>query len=103
MPALLADDLLETADDRLPVLRSEIGVEHGAAVELVVLQQLLEVVVWDPQHHLAIHLNKPAIAVVRETFVAAPGRQPDNCTVIEAEVQHRVHHPGHRYASSRAD
>src|SRR5262249_17975080 len=78
MSALFGDDVLETGDDSLPILCREIGVEHGAAIELVALKQLLEMVMLDPEYHLAVHLDKPAIAVKGETLVAAVARQANN-------------------------
>ena len=102
LAALLRDDVLETGDDRLPILGGELGVEHGAAVELVVFEQLLEMVVVDAEHDLAVHLDEAAIAVIGEALVAALARQPDDRSVVEPEVEHRIHHARHRDARARA-
>src|SRR5271157_2838803 len=64
-------------------------------------EQLLEMVL-DTEHHLSVHLNEAAIAVICEAFVAALARQPLDHPVVEPEVQHRVHHARHRDARAGA-
>ncbi len=96
MPVFLGNDVLETGDDGLPILCGEIGIEVGAGFELVVFDQLLEVMVVDTEHNLPVHLDKTPIAVIGETLIAALARQSDDRLVIETEVEHGIHHPGHR-------
>ena len=78
----------------------ELGVEHRADLELVVLDQLLEMVVLDAEHDLPVHLQKAAIAVIGETIVTALLRQTLHGLVVETEIEHGVHHAGHRGARS---
>ena len=59
--------------------------------------------VLNTEHHLSVHLDKTAIAVIGEALVAAFARQPLDDTVVEPEVEHRVHHARHRNAGTRAD
>ncbi len=96
------DDFLETGDDRLPIRGAELGVEHGIGLDLVVLDQLLEVMVLDAEHDLAVHLQKTAIAVIGEALVAALFGQPRDRLVVEPEIEDGIHHPRHRGARARA-
>ena len=56
----------------------------------------------DAEDDLGVHLDETPIAVIGKALVAAFARQPDDRPIVEPEVQHGVHHPGHRDASSRA-
>ena len=58
--------------------------------------------VVEAEHDLAIHLQKPAVAVPGETRVAADLGEALDGRVVEAEVEHRIHHPRHRGARARA-
>ncbi len=98
-PLFLGHDILETRDDGLPILGGEIGIEIGAAVELVVFEELFEMMMIDAEHHLPVHLDKAAIAVIGEAPIAALQGQTDDGPVVEPEVEHGVHHPRHRDAS----
>ena len=95
-------DLLEIAGDRLPVLGGELGVEDGADLDLVVLDQLLEMVVLDAEHDLPVHLQKAAVAVIGEALVAAVAGEPRDGLVVEPEIEDGVHHARHRGARARA-
>src|SRR5262245_11311441 len=99
--AFLSYDILEPRHDRLPILRRKIGVECDIAVELVAFEELLEMMVVDAEHDLAVHLNKATIAIVSEPLVTALASQPHDGPVVEPEIQHRVHHSRHRDASPR--
>ncbi len=61
---LVLDDRLETGDDLGPMLGLELGVELEAFEIFVVLERLLEQVVVDAEHDVAIHLDEAAIGVV---------------------------------------
>ena len=52
---------------------------------------------------VAVHLDEAAVAVPREARVAGLGRQRLDGLVVEAEVEDRVHHAGHRVAGAGAD
>ena len=55
------------------------------------------------QHHVAVHLHEAAVAVPRKTLVVGRGGERKDGFVVEAEVEDRVHHPGHRVARSGTD
>lgn len=50
--------------------------------------------VYSSSYHVAEHVEKPAIGVVGEAAAAALGEAGDDL-VVEAEVEHGVHHAGH--------
>ena len=52
---------------------------------------------------VAVHLDEAAIAVPREAGIAGLGGERLDGLVVEAEVEDRVHHPGHRVAGAGAD
>jgi hypothetical protein len=55
-----------------------------------------------PHHHVGIHVDETAIAVAGETAIAGPPRKTFDGCVIEAEIEHRIHHARHRSARPRA-
>jgi hypothetical protein len=101
-PQLLHDRLV-LGDQRLPVLGRELGVEMEAAILLGDLQRFLEAAMIELEHHIRVHLDEAAIAVPGEALVAADRGEADNGRVVEAEVEHRVHHARHRRARAGTD
>ena len=85
-------------DDLAPIIGVEVGVERVALAVLVVFENVLEIVAVDVEHDIGIHLNEAAVAVVGEALVARAFRQGLDRTVVEPEVEDRVHHAGHRGA-----
>ncbi len=59
-------------------------------------------IVADAEHHVGIHRDEAAIAVVGKAAVAGDFRQRLHGHVVEAEVEHRIHHAGHRGARAGA-
>ena len=100
---LFLDQALVGRDQRLPVLGRHLGIEGEAVILLGDLQRFLEGAVIQLQDDIGIHLDEAAIAVPGETLIARLLRQPLDRLVVEAEVQHRVHHARHRHARARAD
>ncbi len=87
--------VLEPLDDHLPVVGAEIHVQAVALVLLQVFQHVLKQARIQVQHHVAVHLDKAAIAVVGEALVTAAGGEALHGGVVETQVEHRVHHAGH--------
>ena len=85
-------------DDRAPVFGVKIGVERVALAVLVVLEDVLEIVNIDVEHDVRVHLNEAAIGIVGETRVVRRFRQSFDRGVVQPEVEHGVHHAGHRGA-----
>ena len=57
----------------------------------------------DAEDDVAVHLDEPAVAVPREPLVPGPAGQGRDGLVVEAEVEDRVHHAGHRVPGAGAD
>ena len=55
------------------------------------------------ENDVAVHLNKTAVAVPSETGIAGSLGKGCNTLVIQAEIQNRIHHAGHGFASSGTD
>ncbi len=97
------DKGLEAGDDLRPVLGGEFRVVFQAFEIFIVLQNLLEQLVVEAEHHVGIHLDEAAIGVVGEAAVSRAPRQSLDGLIVEAEIEHGVHHAGHRGARARAD
>ena len=97
------DHVLVFGHHVLPVLRAEGGVLGHAGGVFGVFDDVFEVVVIDAEHHAAVHLDETAIAVPGEARIAGGGLQADHGIVVQAEVQHGVHHPRHGDAGAGAD
>jgi hypothetical protein len=50
---------------------------------------------WDLEHHVAVHLDEAAVAIVGEARTVALGFQRLDGLVVEAEVEDGVHHARH--------
>ena len=99
---LTGDHRLVFGDHSLPVVGGKRGVDGHLQPVLGVVQHALERRVLQAEHHVGVHLDEAAVAVEGEAAVARQARQALDRLVVQAEVQHRVHHPGHRRAGARA-
>ena len=99
----LLHHVLVAGDHAVPVLRRQVGIFADAAVELHMLDDLLEAVVVHIEHDGAEHLDEAAVAVPGEARIAGCGGEPIHRRVVQAEVQHRVHHAGHGDPRAGAD
>ena len=63
---------------------------------------MLELVAVDLEHDLGEHLDEAAVRVPGEAIVARLLGQSTHRHVVESEVEHGVHHPGHRERGTRA-
>ncbi len=102
LPSSSSTRSLYLHDQIRPVVGGQIGVERVALAVLVVVEQLLEVLMVDAQHHVGIHGDEAAIAVIGEAPVARLRRQRLDGFVVEAEIEHGVHHARHRGARAGA-
>ena len=96
------DDALERLDQSGEILGRELGLDADAPLVDEIVQRLLEQVARHVQDDLGEHLHEAAVRVVREALVLCLARQALHRLVVQAEVQHRVHHPGHRERRARA-
>ncbi len=97
------NDLLVFPHQRLPVFRAHLHIGVEAVVFLDDLQRVFEQVMIDAQHHIAVHLDEPAIAVPGKARIAGTVRQTCHSCVIQPEIKDGIHHPRHRYPRAGAD
>ena len=74
------------------------GFDEAAAKERArrIIKPVGEGLVVDAEHRGAEHLQQPAVGVGGEPLVTALARQALDGLVVEADVEDRLHHPGHR-------
>ena len=63
---------------------------------LRLVQRVGEDLAVDVEHRLAEHLQQPPVGVPGEPLVAADLGQALDAGVVQPDVEHRLHHPGHR-------
>jgi hypothetical protein len=90
------DDALEALDHLAEGGLVEIGVDLRAGLVLDGFELVLEVGLGNLEHDRAEHLDEAAVAVEGEAAVRRARLEALDCLVVEAEVEDRVHHPGHR-------
>ena len=98
---LALDRFLVAADQVDPVVAGEVGIERVALAVLEGIQDVLEMMMLEAEHHVGIHGDEAAVAVIGKAAVAGHFSEGLDGLVVEAEVQHGVHHPGHRGAAAR--
>ena len=104
LAGLVPDDLLELLGQPPEVVRVEVGVLRvGALRGLRLVELLLEPVARDVQHDLAEHLDETPVHVPGEAVVGGLRGQALDAVVVQAEVENRVHHPGHGELRSGAN
>ena len=96
LPRLLAHKRLEALDHVYQLVGREVGILCRAHLLLDLIEQLLKVLAGHAGHDLAEHLDKPAVGVVGKALVARQLRQALERLGVQAEVEHRIHHAGHR-------
>src|SRR5207302_29999 len=69
-----------------------------AVAVLVIVEDFLEMVMTEAEHHVGIHGDEPPVAVVGEAAIARFLREGCDGLVVEAEIKHGVHHARHRSA-----
>ena len=99
----LLDPGLVEADHGLPLGSRQFRVEVAAEARLAILEDFLEDLVVEAEHHVAIHLYEAAIAVIGEARIAGFGGKRLHRPVVETEVEDRVEHARHRRAGAGAD
>ena len=103
LPVLRADDLLVRRDDLREVLRRQLGVRRDAARLALLRQRLLELVLAGLRRTTSPYIwRNRRRQSQREPLARDRGGEPLDGLRVQAEVQDRVHHPGHRGARAGA-
>ncbi len=99
---VLLDGLRVAADQGSPVFAIELRVQGDAPGGLQRLEVILEAIVGNLEHDLAVHVHETAVAVVGKAL-AGELREPDHRFVVQTQIQDGVHHAGHRDPGTRAN
>ncbi len=89
------DDLLETADDVLPILRRQLGVDLDAFLVAFFGDDLFKGLIGHAHDHPAVHLHQSSVRVVDKAGVVGQLDHALGGFFIQANVQDRVHHARH--------
>ena len=93
---VLGVDLEEATGQLAQVGDVELDVLRYSAVGLESRELALEELAVDARHDVPEHLDEPPVGIEREALVPRrPGKALDGL-VVQAQVENRVHHPGHR-------
>ncbi len=90
------DDGLVAIDQALELLDVQIGITSDAGLLDGHRQGVVQALGGDAQHDLAEHLHEAAVGVPGEAFVAGELHQALQCVLVDAQVEHGVHHARHR-------
>ena len=99
----LADDALEDIGELAQLGRRDLGIGLDAEAGLRRVELGVEDLAPHAQDHASEHHDKASIAVPREPLVARARSQTLDRRVVQAEIEDRLHHPGHGHAGPRAD
>ena len=99
---VLAVDVLEAGHELAEIGGGEVDVLHGVASRLQRLELALEELGVEARDDVTEHLDQAPVGVEREALVAGRPRKAFDRLVVQAQVEDRVHHPGHRDRSARA-
>ena len=99
---LFLDNRHVGGDKRFQIVACQTSVIKDATAKLQLLEFVLEQPVINLHHDIGIHLDEAAIAVIGKALVIGAPGQPRNRVVIQPEIEHRIHHPRHRGARTRA-
>ncbi len=103
LAGLARHGFLVLADQFDPVVAGEISVERIALAILEGVEDVLEVMMLEAEHHVRIHRDEAAIAVIGKAAIAGEVGERFNRLVVEAEIEHGIHHARHRGAAAGAD
>ncbi len=98
-PGTLEDHRLIRLGYRAQLYRAQLRRRNGSTHGGV---GIIEVLRGNAQHGLAEHLDQTSIGVPGESLIGACLGQPGYRHVVEPDIEHRVHHPGHRHRRARA-
>ena len=99
---LLLDDRLEPLDQCAQVVGAQVEVGLGAEGALGLVERLGEELAVDVEHRAAEHLEQATVGVEGEALVGAARGEAADRLVVEADVEDRLHHPGHGELRTRA-
>ena len=103
LPGAFADDALEVLNDGTQRINVEFGVGIHPCPSHRTAQDHFKSVAVDFQNSLAEHLNQAPVRIPGEALVSRDRGQAEHAVVVEPDIQHRLHHSGHRESGTRTD
>ena len=95
-------EALELLDQLLQRVDRQFGIGLHAGLALGLGDGALDALARHALDDVAEHLDQPPVRVPGEALVVRRPRQPRDRLVVQAEVQDRVEHAGHRFARAAA-
>ncbi len=102
-PGMGTDDMAVVHHDGAPLVSRDGRIVLHAVRALELFQHVLEMVMRNAHHDRAVHLDETAIAVPCETRITGGAGKPFHRFVIQAQVQHGIHHTRHGHARAGTD
>ncbi len=96
LTGVLPHRVLERGDQRLQIINIEVDVAGHTLSRLRIVKRIGEHLAGYLQHRLAEHLQQPPVGIPGEALVPGFLGKPLHAGVVKPDVQHRLHHPGHR-------
>ena len=103
LAGVLPHRVLERGHQRLQVVDIQVDVAGHTLARLGLVQRIGEHLARHLQHGLAEHLQQPPVGIPGEALVAGFLGKPLHAGVVEPDVQHRLHHSGHRERRTGTD
>ncbi len=92
---LTLGNLLKFDDQLLEVSSGYLSIGSDPCPLFVLVQQVLEVSGIGVKDDFTEHLNEAAVGIVGEALVAGQCHQALDRFIVDAQVEHSVHHAGH--------
>ncbi len=99
---MLFHDALEALRDLLEILRRQFRIVPHAALRAAIRQERFERLRRHIEDDRGIHLHETPIRVVDEALVFRHRDEPFRHFVVQSDIEHGVHHAGHRELGPRA-
>eukprot|EP00760_Papus_ankaliazontas_P016831 PhM_4_TR16884/c0_g1_i1/m.66076 len=103
LAGLLLVEALVHDDDALECICCEVAVLLDAELLLLDRERMLKRNTLDAAHNITVHGDETAVAIIDEALVVRGAGEGGDGLVVEAKVQHRVHHTGHADGGAGAD
>ncbi len=97
------DDVLVRLRELAELGGRDFGIALDAEARLQGGEMLVERLAPDTEDDVAEHRDESAVAIPGESLVPRPGREAFDGRIVEAEIEDRLHHAGHRHARARPD
>ena len=90
------DDLFFGGDNAAQFLRLQVSVSAALGLRFEAIHHALELLVRDANHNLAKQRSETPISIQSKSQITGLFGQTRHRFFVEAEIQNRVHHAGHR-------